>query len=92
MLRVVDMPEVSRFFGIIVRIFFNDHYPAHFHAVYGDSEALVEIETLSVYRGALPRRALVLVLEWASLHREELRRDWELAREGRSPKPIAPLE
>jgi hypothetical protein len=86
------MPEISRFFGIIIRIFFSDHDPPHFHAVYGEHEALIEIETLAVYRGDLPRRALALVLEWAALHRPELRRDWDLARTGRSPEPIAPLE
>ncbi len=86
------MPEVSRFFGIVIRIFFNDHDPPHFHALYGEDESLIEIESLAVYRGELPRRALAMVLEWAALHREELRRDWELARSGRPPEPIAPLE
>lgn len=86
------MPEVSRFFGIVIRIFFNDHDPPHFHAVYGEDEALIEIESLAVYRGELPRRALAMVLEWAALHREELRRGWDLARHGRPPEPIAPLE
>ena len=59
------MPEICRFFGIIIRMFFNDHEPPHFHAVYGEQEALIEIETLAIYRGYLPRRALALVLEWA---------------------------
>ena len=86
------MPEVSRFFGIVIRIFFNDHDPPHFHAVYGGEEALIEIESLAVYRGELPQRALAMVLEWAALHRQELRRDWDLARRGRPPEPIAPLE
>ena len=86
------MPEVSRFFGIVIRIFFNDHDPAHFHAVYGNYEALIEIESRAVYRGDLPRRALAMVLEWAALHRDELRRDWELARSGQPLAPIAPLE
>lgn len=86
------MPEISRFFGIVIRIFINDHYPPHFHAVYGEHEALIEIETLDVYRGDLPRRALALVLEWAALHGDELRRDWALARSGRPLEPIAPLE
>ena len=86
------MPEISRFFGIVIRIFFNDHQPAHFHAVYAEFEALIEIDTLAVYRGELPRRALAMVLEWAELHRSELRRDWELARSGRLPVPIPPLE
>ena len=51
------MPELSRFFGIIIRMFYSDHEPAHFHAIYGEYEALIEIETLMVFRGSLPRRA-----------------------------------
>jgi hypothetical protein len=86
------MPEISRFFGLVIKMFYNDHLPAHFHAEYGEHEALIEIETLAVYRGGLPRRALVLVLEWASQHRVELRQDWELARNGQPPEPIAPLD
>lgn len=86
------MPEISRFFGVIIKMFYNDHLPAHFHAEYGEHEALIEIDTLAVYRGELPRRALALVLEWAALHRAELKQDWELARDGRSPERIEPLE
>jgi len=88
----LEMPELSRFFGIVIRMFFNDHEPAHFHAVYQEHEALIRIDTLDVLRGELPRRALALVLEWAVLHRDELRRDWELARSGELPEPIQPLE
>ena len=66
--------------------------PAHFHAEYGEFEALIEIETLDVYRGTLPRRALVLVLEWATMHRQELREDWQLTQSGERPRPIAALE
>ncbi len=86
------MPEISRFFGIVVRMFFNDHEPPHFHVSYGEFEALLEVNTLAVYRGELPRRALALVLEWAALHRKELQQDWQLAKAGQVPKPIAPLE
>jgi len=86
------MPEVSRFFGIIIRIFFNEHHPPHFHATYGDTEALIEIDTLGVYRGSLPRRALAMVLEWAALHRDQLRRDWTLAQSGQPVEPIEPLD
>lgn len=86
------MPEVSRFFGIEIRFYFNDHDPAHFHAVYGEHEALIEIDTLSVLRGELPRRALALVLEWSVLHRQELRADWDKARLGIPLSRIAPLE
>jgi Domain of unknown function (DUF4160) len=57
------MPELSRFFAIVIRMFYSDHEPAHFHSIYGEYEVLFEIETLSVFRGSLPRRALALVLE-----------------------------
>jgi hypothetical protein len=86
------MPEVSRFFGIVIRMYYNDHDPAHFHAEYGEHEALVAIETLAVLRGGLPRRALALVLEWAVLHRQELKSDWDRARSGVILEPISPLE
>lgn len=86
------MPELSRFFGIVIRMYFNDHQPPHFHAVYGDQEALIVIDTLATYRGTLPRRALALVLEWAVLNREGLREAWALAQSGQAPHPIEPLE
>ena len=88
----VQMPEVSRFFGIAIRFYYNDHEPAHFHAVYGEHEALIEIDSLVLRRGELPRRALALVLEWAALHRVELRMNWENARRGVPPAAIAPLD
>lgn len=86
------MPEISRFFGIVIRMYFNDHEPAHFHAFYGEHEALIEVETLSLYRGRLPGRAFPLVLEWAVMHREELRRNWISAKLGQELSPVAPLE
>ena len=73
-------------------MFYNDHAPPHFHAEYGEHEALIEIESLAVYAGSLPNRALALVREWATMHRDELRQDWMLARTGRVPGAIAPLE
>jgi len=76
------MPEVTRFFGIVIRMYFNDHESAHFDAGYGELEALIEIDTLATLRGALPRREMALVLEWAAAHRRELRFDWERARSG----------
>ena len=85
------MPELSRFFGIVVRMYCNDHHPAHFHACYGDSEALIEIETLNVLRGEIPRRALAMVLEWAVLHRQELRMAGMSARGGKPASAIDPL-
>ncbi len=86
------MPEISRFFGIVIKMFYNDHDPSHFHAEYAGSEALIVIESLEVYRGELPRRALAMVLEWAALHRAALREDWSMAHGGELPRPIAPLE
>ena len=66
------MPEISRFFGIVIRMFFDDHNPPHFHADYGGDEALIDIRNLSVFAGRLPPRVMGLVIEWATLHREEL--------------------
>jgi len=86
------MPEISRFFGISIRMYFGDHAPPHFHVEYAEHEAVIEIETLDLARGELPRRALGLVLEWAALHRAELRVDWSLAQAGKLPRPIEPLE
>jgi len=86
------MPEISRFFGIIIRMYWGDHEPPHFHALYGEHEALIEIETFRVYRGCLPRRALALVLEWASGHREELQEEWRRASSSQPFFPIQPLE
>lgn len=86
------MPKVSEFFGIVIALLYADDAPPHFHTRYGEHEALVEIESLRLLRGVLPRRALALVLEWAMLHRLELRADWERARQGVPLSPIAPLE
>ena len=73
-------------------MYFGDHPPAHFHAVYGDDEAVIEIETLAVLNGHLPARARGLVIEWASLHRQELREAWERAKRLEPPGSIDPLE
>jgi Domain of unknown function (DUF4160) len=86
------MPEISRFFGIIVAMFYNDHAPPHFHVRYGDQKAIIEIETLKIIGGELKPRALGLVVEWATLHQDELRLDWQLARAMQPLNTIAPLE
>jgi len=72
-------------------MFFNDHAPPHFHARYGEFEATIEISTLEIIQGQLPRRALNLVEEWAMIHREELLEDWQLCRENTVPAKIEPL-
>ena len=86
------MPEISRFFGIVIKMFFDDHNPPHFHAEYAGSVALVGIRTLAVFSGRLPPRAMGLVIEWATLHQQELLADWERAQAQQDLRPIAPLE
>ncbi|GAB4048829.1 DUF4160 domain-containing protein [Spirosoma foliorum] len=85
------MPEISRFYGIIIRMFYNDHNPPHFHAIYGNDEALINIQTLEYIEGKLPKRARALVTEWAIEHREELVNNWEKARKPEDLLPIDPL-
>ena len=85
------MPEISRFFGIIILMYYDEHNPPHFHARYGSDKAAIEITSLRVLEGRLPSRALGLVIEWASQHQEELMMNWEAARNDRPPKKIPPL-
>jgi Domain of unknown function (DUF4160) len=86
------VPEISRFFGIIVFMYYNDHQPPHFHVRYGEQKAIFSIESLTVLGGRLTPRALGLVVEWASKHQEELVDEWERARRQEPLKPIVPLE
>jgi hypothetical protein len=85
------MPEISRFYGIQVFVNFDDHLPPHFHATYGDDEVLININTLAIYRGSVPRRALRMIRLWASLHQAELIEEWNLAEAGRPTFKIDPL-
>jgi len=87
------MPEISRFLGIIIRMFYGDHSPPHFHVVYGDFEAALSIETLEVIEGKLPARVKGLVVEWATLHQKELMENWAMGtrKENQSFKKIKPL-
>ena len=86
------MPRISAFFGIVIRMFYNDHWPPHFHAEYGEYEAVYKIETIEVLRGRLPRRAHALVIEWITLHRAELMENWNRARQGLPMRGIEPLD
>jgi hypothetical protein len=86
------MPEICRFFGIVIKMHFNDHAPPHFHARYGRFTASIAISRLALLKGRLPPRVLGFVLEWAALHRDELLEDWEIARRRGDVKPIQPLE
>ena len=85
------MPEVSRFFGIVIRMHYEDHHPPHFHAVYGEFEVKVAIRRLEVLDGRFPSRALGLTIEWAAQHQEELLVDWELASTRQQLRRIEPL-
>jgi hypothetical protein len=86
------MPEISRFFGIIIKMFWDDHNPPHFHAEYDSDRAQIDIRTLSVFSGRLPPRVMGLVIEWATLHQQELFADWEWARARQELRKIVPLE
>jgi hypothetical protein len=85
------MPELSRFYGIVIKMYFADHAPPHFHAEYAEHEARVAIDGLAILSGDLPARAMGLVIEWATLHRAELRVQWEHARALQPLTRIAPL-
>ena len=85
------MPQIIYFLGVIIRMFYRDHNPPHFHAFYGDFEALIDIEKNELISGQLPPRVLGLVTEWAALHQKELMENWERARRQDSLLSIAPL-
>ncbi|MDI6716508.1 MAG: DUF4160 domain-containing protein [Actinomycetota bacterium] len=85
------MPEISRFLGIIIYIYYKEHSPAHFHAEYGSYTVIMEIES-GVVQGKFPRRALSAVLEWYTLHKDELLKNWELALKKKPLNKIEPLE
>ena len=86
------MPEVSRFLGIVIGMFYKDHNPPHFHATYGEHEIAVSIQDGEILWGSFPRRALAHVMEWHEAHQAELEQDWERARARRPLQPIDPLE
>lgn len=85
----IPMPEISRFYGIIIRMYFQDHNPPHFHAEYQGMKAEYDIRTLDLLAGNLPNRAHVLVLEWASKHREKLIENWN---KSLIPTPLEKIE
>lgn len=85
------MPVISRFFGIMIFMFWREHAPSHFHAKYGDEEVVVQIETGKV-SGSMSRHGIALVQEWRELHKAELLENWKLAEQKMSLKGIDPLE
>jgi hypothetical protein len=88
------MPEICRFYGIIIRMYFETgtHSIPHFHARYGDYEASIQIDNLSILAGELPPKAIALVMEWASMHRKELLKNYRNAAKGKPLLKIKPLE
>ena len=86
------MPKISRFSGITIHLYYDDHNPPHFHAVYGKQEALFSIETLAIIKGKLPKRISLLVVQWAFLHRDELMKNWKKVKHDQEPDRIKPLK
>jgi hypothetical protein len=85
------MPELSRFLGMVISIYFDDHNPPHFHVEYNDNEALISINDLSVIKGNLPARVMGLAIEWARLHQTELLENWNMVKDSGKYYKIAPL-
>ena len=85
------MPQISYFLGVIIRMFYRDHNPPHFHAVYAQYEALVDIEKNELFSGYLPPRVLGIVTEWTALHQKELMDNWERARKQERLLDVEPL-
>jgi phosphomannomutase len=86
------MPEISRFYGIIIAMFHDEHNPPHFHARYGSDRISIRINDLSIIVGSLPPRALGIVMEWASIHQEELLQNWDRAINYQPLEPVEPLK
>lgn len=85
------MPQISYFLGVIIRMFYRDHNPPHFHAAYGDYEAIIDIEKNEIIGGFLPPRVLGIVTEWTALHQMDLMNNWERARNQEKLHEIDPL-
>ena len=87
----MDMPEISRFLGIVISLHFDDHNPPHIHAEYNEYAALVSINDLSLLRGDIPPRAVGFVIEWMQLHQEELLKNWNMVQDTGKSFKIEPL-
>jgi uncharacterized protein DUF4160 len=85
------MPQISFFLGIIIRMYYREHNPPHFHASYGEHEAIIDINKLELWNGYLPPRVLGLVIEWAAIHQSELMENWEKAIRQEALLAIKPL-
>ena len=85
------MPRISEFFGIAIYMYYKEHAPPHFHAIYAQYDAAISIDPIEVMEGSLPQRVQSMVFEWAAMYQDELRADWELARVGQPLRRIPPL-
>ena len=85
------MPTICMFYGILIQMYWDEHVLPHFHAIYGEYQASIDVRTLTLMEGMLPRRAIQLVLDWAELHQAELLEDWDLCQDKQMPRPIEPL-
>ena len=85
------MPELSRFLGIVIAMYFNDHNPPHFHVLYNEYDAEIEIKKLSILEGNLPARVLGIAMEWAEIHKDELINNWDLIQTTGKFNKIQPL-
>lgn len=85
------MPEISRFYGIVIMMFFEDHNPPHFHVQYNEHKAIIDINN-GALTGSLPRRVINMIYEWLDLHKEELLQNWELLKTSQQPNHIIPLD
>ena len=86
------MPEISRFYGISIKMLFDDHDPPHFHVIYNEYKAIISIKDLRMLKGDLPPKAFGMVMEWAKQHQQELLQDWVLVKSNNNPKNIEPLQ
>lgn len=86
------MPTISCFYGIIIRMFYDDHVPPHFHAVYGEYELVIGMSPITILNGKAPSRVRSMVLEWTALHQQELLDNWERSRQNIPLVSIDPLD
>ena len=86
------MPIISEFYGITIKVFYDDQAPPHIHASYGEHEIIVGISPIAIIKGKVPNRVRSMVLEWIALHQQELMENWELCQSGKSPQKLEPLD
>lgn len=89
---MLAMPVLSAFYGVVVKMYFDDHAPPHYHAEYGEHELVVGILPILILAGSAPKRVRSMIVEWSALHQQELLSNWELCKAMRQPNAIEPLE